>query len=349
MQNHEINDKSILDAYAQCILLKQMHTYSGKRYIKYLAQTVYRSDDDGTAATADGMFANTREERLGLWTRFTQWSFLSRDSPGGLPVFKHLDPPRRLYTIEDVQDFRPILTKNTWGLERLYCRPSNSRYVAIVRGPGALTPDQVKSSVACAFIALILWLLILTSILSWLDSGNLSIILAAALYLVLACPLIKDNFRLMKVMGQVRNEVLPDDQSENQPETSQQSSNDHLASAIMESEISPAPNQGIYLVKEYERVTQVTDRFCWSDYDGFGACSLLCLPCNNVVFDGEQLDSGFVLDCCFNLSSPILCAFSRCHRRDWKHEHQAWLDSRGKMGEPVAAKWCDPSNLIRQK
>jgi hypothetical protein len=266
IQNHGIDESSILNVYKQCILLKQMNVYSGKRCVKYLAQTPYWSDDDENDgiddATPDDIFESTRQERMGLWTRLTQWHFLSRDSPGGLPIFKQLDPPKKLFTIDDILDFRPFVTRNTWGLERMYCRPKNSRYITVVNGHGAITQDQMRSSIACALIALVLWLLILTSLLVWLEFGTFVILVAVALFLVVAYPSIKDTLRLIKIMNQVRIQVPRDDPNKNSAATSQQQIENNpqtLSQSFVQSEMNETPNQAIYLVTEIERVTRVTD------------------------------------------------------------------------------------------
>jgi hypothetical protein len=35
-----------------------------------------------------------------------------------------------MYSIDDARDVRPFVTFHTWGLEKIFCRPHNSRYIA---------------------------------------------------------------------------------------------------------------------------------------------------------------------------------------------------------------------------
>lgn len=55
----------------------------------------------------------------------------------------------------------------TWSLERMYCNPASSRYVAIVRGPGSLTKNQVLSSLGCSILGTVLVTLLIVSFLVW--------------------------------------------------------------------------------------------------------------------------------------------------------------------------------------
>jgi hypothetical protein len=145
------------------------------------------------------IFEGTRSESLGLWSKFTQWRFVSTDRQGGLYLFKPLEEPVRLFTIDDVQDYRPFITKNNWNLERIFCRPKNSRYIAIVKGPGALTRSQIKSNLACSIVGTTLIVLVPISFLVWLEIGGWLVALVFFVALILAWNSLQGSRRLVKV------------------------------------------------------------------------------------------------------------------------------------------------------
>lgn len=55
----------------------------------------------------------------------------------------------------------------TWSLERVYCNPNSRRYVAIIDGPGAVTRNQVLSSLSCSILGTVLITLLIVSFLVW--------------------------------------------------------------------------------------------------------------------------------------------------------------------------------------
>jgi formate/nitrite transporter FocA (FNT family) len=64
------------------------------------------------------------------------------------------------------RDVNSLLTPLS-SLEKLYCRPQNSWYIAVVEGPAALTRAQLRSSFVCAILGNLLICLIVISILVW--------------------------------------------------------------------------------------------------------------------------------------------------------------------------------------
>jgi hypothetical protein len=261
---------SFLSICKRCILLKQIHTYSGKKNTKYLARSVFQHPENGPAQHGD-IFDSTRRERVSPWSKFTLWSYISTDSPKGVSLFRPLDPPVTLYTIDDVQGNRPFVTKYTWSLERLFCRPRNSRYIAVVHGPGALTGDQIKSSLVCSGIGTLLTLLLTISFLVWMSVPALVVVVVAAVFLAFAFPFFKDIGRLWKVASavlSVKKDMLAEGNgpgSENsQPKSNQcLSSHVRMVSSRRPSEMDKTPNEGVYLVSQYERVTEATELYCW--------------------------------------------------------------------------------------
>jgi hypothetical protein len=97
------NWKSILK---RCFMLRQIYTYGGKKKESFIAKTIFRSTEDTEDVDKSEIYEDSHTKSTGIWTRITE-TYLSS-------FFTTLDPPRRLYTMEDVQDYRPFMTRNTW-------------------------------------------------------------------------------------------------------------------------------------------------------------------------------------------------------------------------------------------
>jgi hypothetical protein len=297
----------------RCILLRQRRSYSGRRLVTYLARSLLTHAEEVDQIENTDIYESTRREQLTWWSNITSWKYLSTDDEArGLHLYKTLNPPVKLFTLDDVQENRPYVTKYTWSLERVFCRPANSRYIAIVSGPGALTKAQLRSSLVCSFIGTGLMLLLLVSILVWMSipGGFIAIIFLVAL--IMAWGSLKSTFRLLTISKDlfgVKKEIkiesiralealqssrqvagsieeIPD-QAEGHGEMIGQTEEkfdegegrDTLAetSAILfgskasrarslsrrDSEYMDVPNEGIFIVVRYHRITEVTERFCW--------------------------------------------------------------------------------------
>jgi hypothetical protein len=94
----------------RCFMLRQIHNYSGIQVDSYLARSVFRTTEDTEIVDKSNVYEESRQSRRSPWTRLTK-TYLSS-------FFEALPEPQRLYTMDDVQDFRPFLTKNTWRYVR---------------------------------------------------------------------------------------------------------------------------------------------------------------------------------------------------------------------------------------
>jgi hypothetical protein len=258
------------------------------------------------------IYESTRREEFTWWSKITSWKYLSTGEAQGLHVYKPLTPPVKLFTLDDVQENRPFVTKYTWSLERVYCRPTNSRYIAIVDGPGALTKAQLKSSLVCSFIGTGLMLLLLVSILVWMSipGGFIAIAFLIAVIMMLGSlrstlrllTLTKDLYgvkeeiesesiralELLKLSRQVADSIveIPEQgkghgekigQAEEKVEEAEGRDTVAETPAMLfgskasratslsrrDSEYIDVPNEGIFLVVRYRRVTEATERLCW--------------------------------------------------------------------------------------
>ena len=275
------NDKFI-DIVRQCILLRQRHLYSGKVHKLYLARRSFTNTEDTEVFDKASIYEETRIVVTSWWsnltTRFPEW------------MFKKLDEPYRLFTVEDVQDYRPFLTRSTWGLEKVFCRPSNARYIAIVDGPGALTQAQLRSSLLCSLIGTALIVLLLISFLWWFQIPGSFIAFAFVITLILSWAALVNTRNLFKVGNDIVNiqtgrfrarDVDEENGGTNGEEKEKEFSEvdevederirerNRLAmppqgeSKRIWDEVGAMPSQAVYLVSEYERVNEATYPFCW--------------------------------------------------------------------------------------
>jgi hypothetical protein len=284
------------DVIKRCIILRQRHDYSGKQRITYLAKSYFETTEDTEDVNKAEVYESTREEKIDLWSKFTRWGVVRTDTPGGLRLFKPLEKPVRLFTIDDVQDYRPFLTSQTWSLERIFCRPKNSRYIAIIDGPGHLTRAQIRSSLVCSALGTGMIVLVCVSFFDWLDIPGHFIAFAFVVCLLLAWNSLSNARRLMKIsrnlmttrvdakaehaaaaVTRAASDVPIVEQTENDEEEAIPSGEEtdtpgseisrggprDKSLLIWEEKAETRPSEAVFLVAQYNRVTRTTTRFCW--------------------------------------------------------------------------------------
>ena len=284
----DLQGKPLWDVLKECILVRQRASYSGYRTKKYLARSTFLNATHEHAGSQIEEWS--RQEHSGLWTRITLLSRLSQDgnandnanaSEGQLllgrfciPVFATLNPPQAVYTIDDVQEHLPYVTKHTWSLERLFFRPRNSRYVTIVGGPGALTDKQMKSSLACSIIGIVTLYLLFLGALVWMHFPGSMIVAVLIFGILMGIPIYKDIRRMIRMMHSII-EARANAEKERLAITTTTEENAEggvgprpgirLQPSRRESEIFLANewNEGVLLVTQQERITLASDRLCW--------------------------------------------------------------------------------------
>jgi hypothetical protein len=90
----------------RCFILRQIYNYSGTQQDSYVARAVLRSTEESEVVDKNNVYESSRQTSWSLWTRLTK-TYLGT-------FFDVLPEPQRLYTLEDVQDYRPFLTRTTW-------------------------------------------------------------------------------------------------------------------------------------------------------------------------------------------------------------------------------------------
>jgi len=193
-------------------------------------------------STRSNLLAET-EEYISLLSRLTMLPMFGMDD-GGWGWFQTLegDEQERIFTIDDVRDVRPFVTSFNWSLEKMFCRQRNSRYIAIVRGPGAVTVAQMRSSLVCSIIGTSLLILLVFSILMYLDFGMVFTMFAVAVGILVFYPSLKSAIRLYKFGYDFNLFKRHNDTFKNSPDDA---------------------SLCVYLSTEVRRITRPTKRFCY--------------------------------------------------------------------------------------
>ena len=173
--NRDLNEYGI-KSFIRAINLRMKQRLSGHKDISY---TAHGSDPHPDKLS----YYQVREKdnyqsSIGFFSRITRMDFMSS-------LYTVLDEPKRLYNVEDVLEFTPYITGQSWGLESVYCRNRDTRFIAIVDGVGAISKEQSISSVICFFFGTLLSLFAITSLLAWLGLSTGAIIIVALMYLVI--------------------------------------------------------------------------------------------------------------------------------------------------------------------
>lgn len=220
----------------RCLISRQRDKYSGKSKSNYLARTPYQGGE-ATDHSKRGIFQKSKKDRFSFWAKLTNI----------LPnfLFKTLENPKELYIIDDVQDYRPYMTKNTWSLEKVFCRPTDSRFVLIVGGPGALTKGQLVSSIVCSIGTGVLIVCFLMGFLFWLGLPKAGLPFVVVLAVFFAWGPIKRGFNML-ILGKDLLKAREERKTEKKEDTED-----------------VGTSEAVYLVWDYFRVTEPHECFCW--------------------------------------------------------------------------------------
>lgn len=240
------------------MLLRQVSRYSGKMTIKYLSLGTIRDAESTDKSTSQrNMVAVTRVETLDLTTRITNsWNTITTD--GALGLYERLETPERVYTVDDARDVRPYVTAYSWSMEKVFCRSKDSRYIAIVKGPGATTRAQMRSSLVCSLIGNFLIFFLFLALLVWLELGAAFTLLILAVAFLIFLPGFRSTYRLFSA---TKDFMGARTDARRHQDTSDESGKDVPAVLMEESE-------GIYIVLETYRVNRATNRLCWIAFFG---------------------------------------------------------------------------------
>lgn len=279
----DTDSDSIMNVLKRCVLLRQTRSYSGYITSSGLARNVFSNSEETDSADRSNVYEKSKVVATPVWTRFTMVM------PGFL--FTDLsEEPKEIHTINDVQDYRPFLTKHTWSLERIFCRPENSRYITIVRGPGALTQGQLRSSVICSLLAVFLIALLVIGFLVWFDAPTAVILFFLALVLLVWYPSLRNTWNLIKLgrdlvevkkakkrkherksarasdIGGAAADVEEPQPEEQDPEEGKPKRNRPLPrqdTLTWQEDRQKEESEAVYHISKVERVREATDFLCW--------------------------------------------------------------------------------------
>jgi hypothetical protein len=246
-KNHKAND-SWFQLICRSMLARQMHRYSGRETITYLAKgSITDSEYTDSLESRRNQIEATVESVQSWPTRLTRWKKL-KDWRLYKDCAYHAE---RIYSIEDARDVRPYVTSYTWSLEKIFCRPANSRYIAIIRGPGALTAAQLRSSLACSIIGTFLIFFVFFSALMYFKWGLIFTLFMVAVAAVSSWPTLRGTYRLFKTRRDM-----------SQGNLRRSGSASEAGSQLVDNRSHAEESECVYQVQETFRVTRPTRKFC---------------------------------------------------------------------------------------
>lgn len=267
--NHD-ND-AFLSLLSKAIALRQISRYSGEKTKIYVTRG---NLSDPTGVDEDFTWEENIQYHTGWYSKFTLWPRL-----GKWKLFDTVDPARRVFTVDDAQGIRPFVTYDSWSLEKIYCRARQSRAVAVVKGPAALTRQQMRSSFVCALFGNLLALFLLISVLVWLGIDGWFILIFVILVGIFYLPSISSSYRIWKLTKDVfavstTDENIVDEQmngkgdDDDEGEIIDGTENTEDVAEMGDSE-------GLYQVWETYRIATPTVCFCWIMFGLEVACLFL--------------------------------------------------------------------------
>lgn len=259
----------ILNVLKRCVLLRQTRRMSGYVTSTGLARNVFTNSESTDRAIESKVYNKSLKVHTHIWTYFVLW----------MPSFLYTnlsEEPTTIHTIPDVQDYRPFLTKHTWSLERIFCRPEPSRYISIVRGPGALTQGQLRSSVICSLLSMFMICLAVVGFLVWFGSGIFPIIVILIIVLLFSYSSLRNTYNLVKLgkdLIAVTAAKKANHKKKKAKEGAQEKIGDeenaqpsHRSTVTMQAGLKTEESEAVFHIVQLQRHYQATDIMCWTSF-----------------------------------------------------------------------------------
>lgn len=197
--NMMLNFRSVWTRAAQCIWLRQKHTLSGYSKTSYASFGAPDTALDSTQARKYLVPGTLKEHSRSLYSRFTQLSCLQ-----GI-LYETLETPQRLLSVDDITARRPYITSYSWGLEKHFFRPRKTRYIGILRGPGAITSPQLLSTMICSLVGIGMIVFLLVATLVYMGMGTTVVVLVAIILPIICCfPCLLSPIKLRRELNKLR-------------------------------------------------------------------------------------------------------------------------------------------------
>jgi hypothetical protein len=195
-EDSEGKEVSFFEKVRRVLLIVQTAKYSGTKNEQY----VVTGDD----IAPEGGYTCC-DEHDPIYSRRSIYSFITQ--LGCLRfMFKVVDPPKRIYSVEEVRDVLPFLTAQTWSFETMFCSSSRSRKIITTNGPAALRPSQIIISTVCNVLLTLVIILVAVSYLIWIDTGIASYLIVGLLCSIcFLLPLIKLNWATFRMYRDAKN------------------------------------------------------------------------------------------------------------------------------------------------
>ena len=98
--------------------------------------------------------------------------------------FTKLDEEKEIPTIDEIRNNNPIITAETWSLEKLNFLDRSRRIIAVMGGESSLHPTQVISTFICSIMGLIIPILLVSAILVWLSIPAAGVVIVAIVMII---------------------------------------------------------------------------------------------------------------------------------------------------------------------
>jgi hypothetical protein len=240
------------------ILSRQKRAYSGWHTSTYLAMGSIVDAEYTDQHSRRNMLGTTAKEYTSWFAKLSTWEKLRDWGLYESCVAKE----ERVYSIDDARDVRPYLTSHTWGLEKIFCRKRNSRYIAIVQGPGAITRGQMQSSFLCSLVGSFLIFFIYFSVLVYLELGAVFTSFMVAVGLIVAFPRYRATYELYQTSKELR---IGSESVKGQGKQLRRTEEGEVEAGaeLVDRRLSENESGCVYFVKEVYRISKPTPRFCW--------------------------------------------------------------------------------------
>lgn len=235
------------------IMLRQIATYAGQMNRTYLSRGTVEDSEATDKKGHENIVEETLHETKNWRARVNQYLIK-------FGLFEECETPSRYFSTDDARDVRPYITSHTWSLEKIFCRPKNSRYVSIISGAGAVTRAQMRSSFFCSIIGNCLILFLILSVLIYLQAGAAATGFLMIVAIVVTIPSLRRTLRLARVAKDVIH-ARTDMKSEQDEQLVAGSEDDHFASRSFYQRSSNS--EGMYIVEESYRLSQPTMTTAW--------------------------------------------------------------------------------------
>ena len=266
---HHEEDKGFFSQTKRSFLIVLQEKYSGTVQEQY----VVNGDEP---VPSDGFTFSERkynDRSKSLYTRITEARCLKC-------MFETLDQPKRVYSVDEIIDELPFLTKNTWSLETTFCMGNKERTIMAVKGHSSVRFSQILASAGCNIGGTLLAIAAVVGYLFWLDLPT-SVLISVGILLILfgLVPMVISNIEAVKTYTHRANKGSgPVDEEEGSPED--------LADATKTQEAPEGAEEINYFrLWETSRVTQPKDWVCWTGL-ALEIIFLFALPVANLFTNG---------------------------------------------------------------